>query len=104
MCALRVAAVANFSAAEVTNCNITAIANCSITTVTNRNIVRSYANQTDFEAWLLQQLPALCTPPYPLRFVSVYAAPLLTPLASTPRLCCESPPYFTPSINTVFLL
>ena len=31
-----------------------------------------YANQTDFESWMQQQLVALCTQPYPVRFVSVY--------------------------------
>jgi hypothetical protein len=31
-----------------------------------------YANQTDFEAWMQKQLPALCAPPYPLRFASIY--------------------------------
>jgi hypothetical protein len=30
-----------------------------------------YANQSAFESWL-QQLPALCAPPYRQRFASVY--------------------------------
>lgn len=31
-----------------------------------------YANQSEFESWMLQNLQAVCTPPYRLRFVSVY--------------------------------
>jgi hypothetical protein len=31
-----------------------------------------YANQSDFESWMQQLLPALCAPPYPSRFVSMY--------------------------------
>jgi|LauGreDrversion4_2_1035121.scaffolds.fasta_scaffold1946866_2 hypothetical protein len=31
-----------------------------------------YANQSDFESWLQQRLPALCAPPYRQRFASVY--------------------------------
>ena len=31
-----------------------------------------YANQSDFESWMLQQLPVMCSPPYRRRFVSVY--------------------------------
>ena len=36
------------------------------------NILHMYANQTDFESWMQQQLVVICTAPYPVRFVSVY--------------------------------
>jgi hypothetical protein len=38
----------------------------------NANAWNMYSNQTDFEAWVQKQLPALCDPPYPSRFASIY--------------------------------
>ena len=47
-------------------------ANCSCPAIEICNTVNMYANQSDFESWLQEQLPVLCAPPYPLRFVSIY--------------------------------
>ena len=41
-------------------------ANCSCPAIEICNTVNMYANQSDFESWLQEQLPVLCAPPYPL--------------------------------------